>query len=230
MAVLLLLETAAEICSVALCDNNQIVAIKKSDEPRAHASVLAVFIDTILKENNLAVKDLDAVAVSKGPGSYTGLRIGVATAKGLCYTAQKPLISVDTLLSMAMEYASLHEIDADALIIPMLDARRDEVYSAVYAMNGDVVSDVEAKILDAHSFADLQGKKVYVVGDGAEKAATLMGKRNGFTYDGAFRHSAVGMVQQAYDKFMTKDFEDVAYFEPFYLKEFAGVVPKSRNV
>jgi tRNA threonylcarbamoyladenosine biosynthesis protein TsaB len=228
LALQLLLETAAEICSVALCEDKEIISLRTSSEPRVHASALAVFVEEVLLENKITVRDLDAVAVSKGPGSYTGLRIGVATAKGLCYASGKPLIAIDTLQSMAINYLQKHpETEAGTLLVPMLDARRDEVYAAAYDLNGDMVLPVAAVILNEDSYPELQDRKVIVIGDGALKAEKLISQNRGFSYDAIFRHSAAGMAGPAYDKFMTKDFEDVAYFEPFYLKEFAGAVPPS---
>ena len=228
MALLLLLETAAEICSVALCNDREIISLRSSEEPRVHASMLAVFIDEMLKQNNITVRDLDAVGVSKGPGSYTGLRIGVATAKGLCYAAGKPLIAIDTLQSMALNFVQQHSaMETNTVLLPMLDARRHEVYTAAYSVTGAQLLPVMAMVLDSESYVELAGRNVVVIGDGALKAQQLISSNHGFMFDAVFRHSAAGMLLPAYDKFMTKDFEDVAYFEPFYLKEFAGAVPPS---
>lgn len=224
---MLLLETAAEVCSVALCRDQELISLRSSSEPRVHASALAVYIDDILYENRITVKDLDAVVVSKGPGSYTGLRIGVATAKGLCYASGVPLISVDTLQSMALNYAMKHpETETDTVIVPMLDARRNEVYTGAYSINGEILIPVAAVILDHNSLLIESDKKVIVIGDGAEKAGSLLGSRLNFSYNTTFKQSAAGMLQPATEKFKARQFEDIAYFEPFYLKEFAGGIKK----
>jgi tRNA threonylcarbamoyladenosine biosynthesis protein TsaB len=229
VALLLLLETAAEICSVALCRDTALLSMRTSTGAREHASVLAVFIDEILKENLLKAGDLDAVAVSRGPGSYTGLRIGVATAKGLCYAAEKPLIAVDTLQSMALNYVQRNsQTDADVVLVPMLDARRNEVYTAAYDVKGALILPVQALILDYDSLHELYGRKVVVIGDGAQKAEKLISDKSGFTYDADFRHNAQGLSVPAFERWNRSQFEDIAYFEPFYLKEFAGTVPKPK--
>lgn len=223
--LLLHLETATSVCSAALSRYDQLVDVKESDDPRSHASVLAVFCDQLLKENNLSVSSLDAIAVSKGPGSYTGLRIGAATAKGLCYASGKPLIAVDTLLAMALQYSSVKNLSNDTIIIPMLDARRNEIYTAAYSVKGEVLLPVQAMILDTDSLQQFDGRDVVCIGDGALKAADLMHQEL-FKFDSEFRHTAAGMVQPAVRKFEAGQFEDPAYFEPFYLKEFAGAIPK----
>lgn len=223
---MLLLETAAEICSVALCRDRDILSLRSSSEPRVHAAELAVYIGEVLRENKITAQELDAVAVSKGPGSYTGLRIGVATAKGLCYAVNKPLISVVTLQSMALNYIQKHpETAQDTVLLPMLDARRNEVYAAGYTVKGALIHPVEAIILDENSFSSMTKQQVIVMGDGAQKAEKLISAKQGFTYDTIFRQSAAGMKEPAYEKFMAGEFEDVAYFEPYYLKEFAGTIP-----
>lgn len=223
--LLLHLETATSVCSAALSRYETLVNVKESDDPRSHASVLAVFCEQILKEQALTVASLDAVVVSKGPGSYTGLRIGAATAKGLCYASGKPLIAVDTLLAMALQYVSSVNPGKDAVIVPMLDARRNEVYTAAYEVNGEVIMPVQAMVLDEKSLQQFAGQEVICIGDGALKAAEIL-QHNSFQFDAGFRHTAAGMITPAVRKFETGQFEDPAYFEPFYLKEFAGAVPK----
>ena len=225
MALLLHLETATTVCSVALSKDDQLIGLRVSKEDRSHASVLAVFCDELLKEHHLTVSSLDAVVVSKGPGSYTGLRIGVATAKGLCYSDRIPLIAVDTLQAMALHYVAVNHPGDDALIVPMLDARRNEVYTAVFDISGNIMMPVQAMILTAESLKEMKGKRVICVGDGAAKASSILNHHE-FKFDDTFRHTAEGMIKPALDKFNKKQFEDLAYFEPYYLKEFAGAIPK----
>jgi tRNA threonylcarbamoyladenosine biosynthesis protein TsaB len=216
---LLCIETATTVCSVCVTADDKILAHKEINNGFSHAENLHVFIQDVLKEANLSIKQLNAVAISKGPGSYTGLRIGVSTAKGLCYALQIPLISIDTLQSMAYAVASAKK--EDALYCPMLDARRMEVYCAVYDKNVETITTVNALVLDEKSVAVFnQNKSIYFFGDGMPKAKELLqNNKNAFFIDAIFP-SAKNMAALAFTKFTKKQFEDVAYFEPFYLKEF----------
>lgn len=225
---ILLLETATDSCSVALANNNTIIAEKYINQPKAHASLLARYICDILEENNITMADCSAVAVSKGPGSYTGLRVGVSCAKGLCYGAGKPLVSVCTLATitqMAIDN-KLYSGNGDYLVVPMIDARRMEVYTANFNSNGEQLTPVEAKILDENSYAEeLAAGPVLFTGNGAEKFRPLVeGNPNAFFAE-QMPH-ACGMRIIASNKVEAGDFEDNAYFEPFYLKDFVAGKPK----
>ncbi|MDO4736106.1 MAG: tRNA (adenosine(37)-N6)-threonylcarbamoyltransferase complex dimerization subunit type 1 TsaB [Bacteroidia bacterium] len=234
--IILLIETATDSCSVALSNGNNVISEKYINEPKAHARVLAVYIDEILKENNLTIKDCAAVAVSKGPGSYTGLRVGVSCAKGLCYGANIPLISVCTLGTIAQlaiddnlilgESAACNTPSEPYTIVPMIDARRMEVYTANFTCGGEQLTPVSAKILDEHSYDELlENGKVLFTGNGAEKYKPLVEQNPNAVFAPAQLH-AKGMRVIAADKLAKGEFEDVAYFEPFYLKEFVAGKPK----
>ena len=225
---ILLLETATDSCSVALADNNTIVAEKYINQPKAHASLLARYICDILEENNLTMDDCSAVAVSKGPGSYTGLRVGVSCAKGLCYGASKPLISVCTLATIAQMALdnNLYNGEGDFLIVPMIDARRMEVYTANFNSKGEQLTPVEAKILDETCYAaELAAGPVLFTGNGAEKFKSLVGDNPNAFFAPQEPHAA-GMRVIAANKLEAGEFEDNAYFEPFYLKDFVAGKPK----
>lgn len=225
---ILLLETATDSCSVALADNGEIVAEKYINQPKAHASLLARYISDILEENGITMADCSAVAVSKGPGSYTGLRVGVSCAKGLCYGAGKPLISVCTLATiaqMAMDN-NLYGKEGEYTIVPMIDARRMEVYTANFNSAGEQLTPVEAKILDENSYAaELAAGPVLFTGNGAEKFKELVGNNPNAFFAPQEPHAA-GMRVIAARKLQAGDFEDNAYFEPFYLKDFIAGKPK----
>jgi tRNA threonylcarbamoyladenosine biosynthesis protein TsaB len=225
---ILLLETATDSCSVALSENSNIIAEKYINQPKAHASLLARYICDILEENNLTMEDCSAVAVSKGPGSYTGLRVGVSCAKGLCYGASKPLISVCTLATIAQMALdnNLYTGEGDFLIVPMIDARRMEVYTANFNSKGEQLTPVEAKILDETSYAaELAAGPVLFTGNGAEKFKELVGDNPNAFFVPQEPHAA-GMRVIAANKLEAGEFEDNAYFEPFYLKDFVAGKPK----
>ena len=225
---ILLLETATDSCSVALSENSNIIAEKYINQPKAHASLLARYICDILEENNLTMEDCSAVAVSTGPGSYTGLRVGVSCAKGLCYGASKPLISVCTLATIAQMALdnNLYTGEGDFLIVPMIDARRMEVYTANVNSKGEQLTPVEAKILDETSYAaELAAGPVLFTGNGAEKFKELVGDNPNAFFAPQEPHAA-GMRVIAANKLEAGEFEDNAYFEPFYLKDFVAGKPK----
>ncbi|MBU2974290.1 tRNA (adenosine(37)-N6)-threonylcarbamoyltransferase complex dimerization subunit type 1 TsaB [Zobellia sp. B3R18] len=217
MGIILNLETATTNCSVSIAKEGRVLVIKEHDTPNySHAEQLHVFIQEVLKEVNMDASELDAIAVSKGPGSYTGLRIGVSAAKGLCFALDIPLISIATLESMA-EQVSSKEID---FVIPVLDARRMEVYSSVFDKDKNEVRPTEAEIIDENSFADFLNKgKVLLVGNGAEKCKSVLSNTN-LSFDASVVPSANEMARLSYKKFKAGQFEDVAYFEPYYLKDF----------
>ena len=209
------IETATKNCSVSLAKNGRtILCIEAAEQGYSHAEKLHVFIDEILKETGITFKDLNAIAVSKGPGSYTGLRIGISTAKGLCYALEIPLISVDTLQVLAKKISI-----ENGLIVPMIDARRMEVYSAVFDANHNKIMEVQAEILTENSYAEIT-ETIYFVGDCQEKCKTVLTKDNFHFLPEIVFPSANEMSILSYEKFIKNDFENVAYFEPFYLKDF----------
>lgn len=216
LALILCLETATTNCSVALSKDGALLALKEdSSRNYSHAEKLHVFIDEILKENNLSVTDLDAIAVSKGPGSYTGLRIGVSTAKGLCFSLELPLISLATLTSLAVQIKPER-----GFVIPMLDARRMEVYSAVFNADVKEIRETKAEVLDENSFIEfLEKDKVVFIGDGVEKFEAICNHANA-EFIPKKLPSAAEMCSLAEAKYKISDTEDVAYFEPYYLKDF----------
>ena len=192
--------------------------------------MLTVFIEEILKENGLKAADLEAIAVSKGPGSYTGLRIGVSAAKGIAYAASIPLIAIDTTLLMFWgEIQGRHEslaIERDTLFCPMLDARRMEVYYAIYDINGDTVKEISAEIINESSFTKIpESSRIIFFGDGAEKCKEVI-RRSNVYFDKDFVISAAHMCRPAFTAYNNNKFEDVAYFEPFYLKDFLATSPR----
>jgi tRNA threonylcarbamoyladenosine biosynthesis protein TsaB len=218
--LILHIETSVELCSVALSRGNQCIAVKENSEGRNHATMLTPFIDYLLNTNNVSVGQLDAVAVSSGPGSYTGLRIGLSTAKGLCYGGNIPLISVSTLQAMSMGFTQQHDVPVSALLCPMIDARRMEVYTALYDRDGGQVEKVSAEIITGQSFVQRLNKhQIYFFGNGAAKCRTTITHPNAIFPEG-FAHSSGYMVPLALQAYNRKRFEDVAYFEPFYLKDF----------
>jgi len=230
LATILNIETATNVCSVALGKDGQLLSIKESAEERSHASQLTVLIQEVLGEAGLGVSDLNAIAVSKGPGSYTGLRIGVSAAKGLCYSLDIPLIAVDTLQAMANSFvqSNTDQIEGNTLLCPMIDARRMEVYCAVYDSNLKVIDPVSAKIIDGNSFSGhLDKGKVLFFGDGAEKCKVELEDNNNADFDNDLSASASGMISLSENLFNNKAFEDVAYFEPYYLKDFVAGKPKA---
>ena len=223
MSIILNIETATKNCSVSLGENGKLLFVKELNEGKfSHAEKLHSFILDVVKETGLEMKDLDAIAISKGPGSYTGLRIGVSAAKGLCYALEKPLISIPTLDSMARQ-VSLKKGD---VVVPMLDARRMEVYSAVFDHQYQQIRETKAEILEADSYTEaLAAGEVYFVGDGAEKFKELVKHDNAKFLDDIYP-SAKEMSVMSEKKFKASDFEDLAYFEPFYLKDFVAGKPK----
>lgn len=227
--MILCIETATSVCSVALCDRNGVVAMKESEEGRSHASLLTVFIEDLLKSSGIGTGDLEAIAVSKGPGSYTGLRIGVSVAKGIAYASNIPLIGVETTLSMFHGFAEQakksYGIESSDLFCPAVDARRMEVYYSVFDITGKTVKGIRAEIIDPESFSDLPlSSRIFLFGDGAAKCKEVIRQKN-VIFDDNFRISASSMYIPAYEAFDKKHIEDVAYFEPFYLKDFLTSKP-----
>jgi tRNA threonylcarbamoyladenosine biosynthesis protein TsaB len=216
LALLLNIETTTTNCSVSLSKEGETLVLKEDYNSNfSHAESLHVFIDDVVKSAKIKLSEIDAIAVSKGPGSYTGLRIGVSAAKGLCFSLDKPLISVSTLVSLS------HQVKIDnGFIVPMLDARRMEIYSAVFDANHHQIREIQAQILDESSFLDYLNKdKVYFIGNGVEKTKTVIQHKNATFIENKLP-SAKEMGTLAFEKYKNNDFENVAYFEPFYLKDF----------
>lgn len=231
MTRILSIETGTEICSVALSVGGEMVSLRENFEGRNHAHDLGIYIKEVLDENDLYPEEIDAVAVSAGPGSYTGLRIGVSTAKGFCYALSKPLIAIDSLLSLASialeEYqAGLLEIDdpESALLIPMIDARRMEVYARVFDMKLDPLTETQALIITPESFSEYgQDRELLLFGNGAAKCKDILTAHNIKT--ARINSSARGLAAIAEEYYQAGNFVDTAYYEPLYLKDF--VVTKS---
>ena len=233
MALILCIETGTDICSVAIARDGVLISLRESDEGRDHARQVAVFVDELLKENDLRPEELDAVAVGKGPGSYTGLRIGVSFAKGLCYGIQKPLVaigSLDALTEVAREdyEAGILDIDGwdEAVLCPMVDARRMEVYTQRFTSRGEALSEVSAEVITTESFAaERVSEHPFVIfGNGAKKCEEVL---SGATWV-QVAPSARGLVRLAEEAFEKGQFEDLAYFEPFYLKDFVVTTSKKK--
>jgi tRNA threonylcarbamoyladenosine biosynthesis protein TsaB len=225
LAFILNIETATTNCSVSLSKAGKTLVLKEdNDKNYSHAERLHVYIDEVLKEANITPKDLAAIAVSKGPGSYTGLRIGVSAAKGLCFALNKPLISIPTLEALANQV----KIE-NGVIVSMLDARRMEVYSAVYDAGYNQIRETQAQILDETSFKTyLEKDKVYFIGNGVEKTKDIIEHPNAIFIE-AKLPSANEMAALAFNKFKKNNLEDVAYFEPYYLKDFVVTTKKRPN-
>ena len=215
MSYILNIETATKNCSVALAKEGKVIfCMEIAEEGYSHAERLHVFIEKVIIEAGITLKDLGAIAVSQGPGSYTGLRIGVSAAKGLCYALDIPLLAIDTLQTLASQV-----VVSNGLIVPMIDARRMEVYSAVFTSNYERIREVRAEIITENSFQDLT-ETTYFVGDCAEKCKTVLNKDNFIFLESNVYPSAKEMCILSYEKFIKNDTVDVAYFEPYYLKDF----------
>lgn len=222
---ILLLETATAVCSVAVVRDGEVLAERRSTEPNAHSAQMAVFVDEMLRQLDLLPVDLDAVCVSGGPGSYTGLRIGVSYAKGVCYALQKPLLAVPTLQAMG-EYYFLTHPDYDGWVCPMLDARRMECYAAIYGRTAEGVEEVKAVSADVVETGIydryLNDHPVVFFGDGAAKTQPLLGSHPHARYDVEQPMTAVALWSAAVRQLRQGGGEDVAYYEPFYLKDFVA--------
>ncbi len=228
MAFILCIETATECCSVAVVSEDAILSLCELNEGNMHASMLTSLIEQAIKETGITLAQLDAIAISKGPGSYTGLRVGMSTAKGLCYALNKPLIAVGTLQALAHRCRQLHPETEQSWIVPMIDARRMEVYCSVFDEYFTEQQSTAALIIDEHSFVDIRQQQVVFTGNGAAKCESILGFPNA-KFLGDVQCSAAGMHQLAVAAFQSSTFEDVAYVEPFYLKDFVGTTPKKRG-
>jgi tRNA threonylcarbamoyladenosine biosynthesis protein TsaB len=250
MALILCIETATEVCSVALSGNGNILKYKESAARNVHSSMLTLFIDEIIKSSDHTMGELDAIAVSMGPGSYTGLRIGVATAKGLCYALGKPLIAIPTLRSMAegMKYklqmtsdksseplnpleSKIVNLKSKILFCPLIDARRMEVYSELFDEAGNTIREVRAEIIDAWSFQEyLADHTIVFGGEGSEKCKPDLAGHPHALFMDEFMASAIYLAGLANEKFGQQQFENLAYFEPFYLKDFVAGKPRVKGL
>ncbi len=233
MSLILCIETGTDVCSVGLAENGQLVALRESCG-RDHARNVAVYVDELLRERDIDADEIDAIAVGKGPGSYTGLRIGVSFAKGLCYGLRKPLIaigSLDALVEVAREDAEAGIVDVDdferATLCPMVDARRMEVYTQLFNGRGEAQGEVEAKIIDEQSFAEeiAAAEEFVIFGNGAAKCAGTLSEKVKLIDIAPSARGLVRLAQEALDAGRT---EDIAYFEPFYLKNFVVTTSKKK--
>jgi tRNA threonylcarbamoyladenosine biosynthesis protein TsaB len=228
--MIICLETATNLCSVALCDSAGVISLRESNESKSHAFMLTVYIQEILREQGIKARDLEAIAVSKGPGSYTGLRIGVSVAKGIAYGASIPLIGIETTLSMfwgiSVTRHLIPDIDGNSLFCPMLDARRMEVYYAIYDSKGNKIKDISAEIINKDSFLNFpESQKIIFFGDGAKKCRDVIDRQNAF-FAVDFTISAAYMHRPVFQALKDHYYEDVAYFEPLYLKDFITSKPR----
>lgn len=227
--MILSIETATQVCSVTLSKGKEIICCLESEEKNAHSRVLNALIDRLFKESGTTLTQLSAIAVSKGPGSYTGLRIGVSTAKGFCYAKDLPLIGINTLEGMS--YGMKHLVDSNkpTLLVPMIDARRMEVYMALYDQNLQPVKETTAEIIHADSFSEYRDYNLYLGGDGADKCKSIVVDANIHFLDD-FKASANFLLIPALEAFEAGRFEDTAYFEPFYLKDFIAGKPRVKGL
>ncbi len=226
--MILCIETATGVCSVALCDENSVISLIEAPNGMSHSSSLTVIIQELLRNASVEARQLDAVSVSKGPGSYTGLRIGVSVAKGIAYGAEIPLIGISTLTAMCHGYLAENPAMAEssALLCPMIDARRMEVYNALFTSDGRMLQETSADIITNSSYSKrLESEKIIFFGNGAGKCKSAITSANAIFVEG-FRLSASYLHKPSVNALREKRFEDVAYFEPYYLKEFIATIPR----
>ena len=236
VAFILNIDTTTAVCSVVLSENERVVSVREDTEGRSHASLLTVFIDEIAKESNIKPDQLDAVAISMGPGSYTGLRIGVSVAKGICYGISKPLIAISTLKALCYGakkntvFESVYNKNEKFLFCPMIDARRMDIFTALFDINYNQVSETQALTINNNSFKEeLVNHRILFFGDGSEKCKVEIKNKNAYFIDNLL-NSAKYMVELSATAFKKNDFVDIAYFEPYYLKDFIPTKPKKNIV
>lgn len=226
MPNILAIETSTTNCSIALWSDNKVICSKENSEQSAHSRLLTVMINDLLAENNFEIKSLNAIAVSIGPGSYTGLRIGVSVVKGLCYGLNLPTITVDTLKALTQQYLLLYPETkkfSKTLLCPLLDAKRMEVYTALYTTTLEEIKPVSAMIIDEYSFQDeLKEKNIIFFGSGVEKCKNIISSPNA-NFTGNLEPSAQAVALLANEHYNNNQFADTAYFEPFYLKDFVAI-------
>lgn len=226
MAIILNIETSTDICSVCIASETEVLAVRETPRSYSHSEVIAVFVDECLKEAGITAKDLDAVSISRGPGSYTALRIGAATAKGICYGVDIPLISIGTLEALAGSV--MHLCGDNDIIIPMIDARRKEVYHAIYDNGFGTIHEVEPIILNETTFSSLaEYDNIHLCGDGVAKSKDILTISNGQYHD--IECSSLSMIALSNEKFDKKLFEDIAYYEPNYYKG-ANITVQKKNI
>ena len=231
--MILCLETATPVCSVALNESCCTIALRETEGQNAHSEKITNFIREVMEVAKIDYSQLDAVAVSKGPGSYTGLRIGVSTAKGICYAADLPLMAIDTLEAMAygMKAKLGNQIGEHDLLIPMIDARRMEVYAAIFDANLNKINDTAALVIDENSFDELlKDHRLWLFGDGAPKLKKVFENQPNINIVDGFKPSAAYMLPLADKALRERNFVDVAYFEPFYLKDFVAGKPHVKGL
>lgn len=231
MALILSIETATETCSVALSHEGELLSLRETSGNNEHSSQLTLFIAEVMQTSKRTLQELDAVAVSMGPGSYTGLRIGASAAKGLCYALDKPLIAVSTLQSMALNALLRYPVLAadNYLLCPMIDARRMEVYTALFNSALDTILPVNALLVKEDSFAEYE-KDIAIFGNGASKCREMFSNRQSVVFPGELHASATSLSSLAYKRFLASEFENVAYFEPLYLKDFIAAKPRVKGL
>ncbi len=223
MAIILLIETSTEICSVALEKDGKLISCAESRDNNSHSTNIALFIEQVLEEANIKPDKLNAIAIGKGPGSYTGLRIGVSSAKGICYGLGIPLIAIDSLQTLAYNAKFNYTIEPGAFLCPMIDARRMEVYSAVFDEHLCLIREVRADIVNENTFVNFyKNHPFYYFGNGASKCREIISHPYNTFYLDNISISALDMIFSAEEKFINQDFESLAYFEPFYLKDFVA--------
>jgi tRNA threonylcarbamoyladenosine biosynthesis protein TsaB len=221
MGLILNIETATAVCSVVIAKDGEVLSSREDHSGKSHSALLTVFIEECAREAGINLPQLDAVAVSMGPGSYTGLRIGVAAAKGLCFALDKPLIAINTLQSMAAFYLQDRAPKKDVFLCPMIDARRMEVYTAIFSMNLDFVRQTSAEIIDEHSISIISNLgNIVFFGDGMIKCQKLLSQCENAEFDSEILANAHGMVTLSEKSYRQELFENLAYFEPYYLKDF----------
>lgn len=234
MAIILGIETATSVCSIALSRDGKLIAIRESEGAKEHSAMLTGFIAELVAEAGITYSQIDAIAVSMGPGSYTGLRIGVSSAKGLCYALDKPFIAVDTLKALAWQAQQLckhqkRDIE-NSLFCPMLDARRMEVFTALFDHKLQVVEAVNALVVTGEDFAAFDNKEIIYFGDGASKCISLFEAKKNYHFLGAMALSGEAICMLAETEFENRNFADVAYCEPFYLKDFIAGKPRVKGL
>jgi tRNA threonylcarbamoyladenosine biosynthesis protein TsaB len=234
MAIILGIETATTICSVALVKDGKLLAVRESEGSKEHSAALTGYIADVLAEAGLTFQELDAVAVSMGPGSYTGLRIGVSSAKGLCYALDKPLIAIDTLKSLAwsaLQKCSKEKLNIENTVFsPMLDARRMEVYTAIFDASLNVIKPVNALVVTENAFDEIADKNIICFGEGAAKCKPLLEAKSSISFLDTITLSGESICMLAEGEFRKGNFADVAYCEPFYLKDFIAGAPRVKGL
>lgn len=235
MAKILNIETTTKVCSVSIGIDGVLKSYRENKTGNSHSELITTYIQEIIEETNITLHDIDAVAVSKGPGSYTGLRIGVSTAKGLCYALDKPLLAISTLhhisAKVSEKYISQNDESLNILLCPMIDARRMEVYAALFNVKNEMIREIQADIVDENTYKSyLQDNKIFFFGDGAEKCKdVLRNEPNALFLDNIYP-SAIDMIALSEVAFKRNLFEDLAYFEPFYLKDFVAGKPRVKGL